>query len=84
VAAFFQTLAPEPRQRIKRALRGLAAGRGEIMALEKNLEGLYRLRVGRFRLIYRQAGREIRCFYVAPRDIVYEMLAARLEAFLEE
>jgi mRNA-degrading endonuclease RelE of RelBE toxin-antitoxin system len=78
VKAFCQTLAPEPRSRVKRALAELARGRGDIAALEKNLEGLYRLRVGRFRIIHYYAGGDIRCFYIAPRDLVYDVLSSRL------
>jgi len=84
VKAFCQTLAPEPRSRVKRALAELARGRGDIAALEKNLEGLYRLRVGRFRIIFFYAGGNIRCFYIAPRDLVYDVLSSHLTAWFNK
>ncbi|MGA2051729.1 MAG: hypothetical protein ABSH19_00315 [Opitutales bacterium] len=82
VKAFCRTLAPEPRRRVKQALAELVAGRGDIAALEKNLEGLYRLRVGRFRIIFFYADGDVRCVYVAPRDLVYEVLSSRLSTWL--
>jgi mRNA interferase RelE/StbE len=84
VLAFARTLAPETRQRLRHALQELAAGRGDIKPLERELAGLYRLRVGQHRVIFRYAGRQVRCFYAAPRDIVYDVLASRLTEFLDK
>lgn len=84
VLAFARTLAPEPRRRLRQALQELAAGHGDIKPLERELEGLYRLRVGRYRVIFRYVGRQARCFYAAPRDIVYDVLTSQLKDFLEK
>ena len=47
-------LHPAQRQAVKAALRALAAGAtSDTLALTDDLEGFYRLRVGRFRIVYR-------------------------------
>ena len=78
VATTWKTLHPQNRRDVKAAILGLASGKGNIRALERELEGLHRLAVGRFRLIYRYTpDGAIRCFYLAPRNIVYDALRAR-------
>ena len=76
-------LAPEPRRRVKVAILGLAAGLGDIRPLQGNLDGLWRLRVGEHRIVYRHQGGRIEVFYAAPRSIVYEFLAAHLREVLD-
>ncbi|MEX2381770.1 MAG: hypothetical protein WD490_05275 [Opitutales bacterium] len=81
VAAWLVALAPQPKRRVRLALRGLARGRGDIKALQGNLEGFNRLRVGGMRILYRQiSGTEIRLEYANTRDVVYEMF----QQFLDE
>jgi len=77
-------LAPEPRQRLKQAIAGLADGKGDIRALSEDLSGFHRLRVGEHRVVYRHRAGRIECFYAAPRKIVYEFLAANLRKSLSE
>ena len=55
VVEFAKRLAPEPRQAVKKALQALRSERGDIRALEGNLAGYYRLRVGRFRILFAYA-----------------------------
>ncbi len=70
---------------MKAAILGLAHGRGEIKALEDELDGLYRLRVGTYRVIFRYAaGGGIICLFAERRAVVYEMLAANLAEWLAE
>lgn len=78
VEAVWKSLHPKQRRAVKVAVLGLAAGRGNIRALERELEGLHRLAVSRYRIIfrYRPTG-TIRCFYMAPRNLVYDALRAR-------
>ena len=74
VVVFVGTLAPDQRKAVKRELRLLAAGRPkDAKALNEPLEGFYRLRVGKFRLIYRydQTG-EIAVEFIEVRRLVYE------------
>jgi mRNA interferase RelE/StbE len=87
VVDFIRSLPPQPRQAIRRALRNLQLEQGDIRALEGELEGFYRIRVQRYRVIfYYDAGddqRVIRCVYAAARSIVYEVFAQRIRDLLE-
>lgn len=76
VRAYQRTLAPETRRRVKAAIVDLAGGQGDIKALHGALTGLWRLRVGEHRIIYRWDDNTIQVFYAAPRSVVYEFLAA--------
>jgi mRNA-degrading endonuclease RelE of RelBE toxin-antitoxin system len=67
---------------LKAAILGLADGRGDIKALQGNLEGLSRLRVGEHRIVFGSRAGRIEVFYAAPRSIVYEFLAAHLHELL--
>jgi len=67
---------------MKAAILGLADGRGDIKALQGNLEGMSRLRVGEHRIVYRHHAGRIEAFYAAPRSVVYEFLAAHLHELL--
>jgi mRNA interferase RelE/StbE len=86
VVDFVRSLAPEPRQDIRRGLKNLENEAGDIRALEGELEGFYRLRVLRYRIIFfyhiRGKSRTIRCVYAAPRGIVYEVFAQKIRELL--
>jgi mRNA interferase RelE/StbE len=88
VLDFVGSLAPEPRRLIREALRKLAQEKGDVRALEGELEGFYRLRVGRYRIIfsYRRDGRrqQIRCVYAAHRALIYEVFAQEFHDLLEK
>ena len=77
VIAFIRCLAPEPRHAIKRALKELGQERGDIRALEGNLIGYYRLRIGRHRVIFSHAADgAIEAVFIEERSIVYEIFEA--------
>ena len=86
VVDFIRSLAPEPRRAIRRSLKNLDNEEGDIRALEGELEGFYRLRVLRYRIIFfyhvRGKSRIIRCVYAAPRGIVYEVFAQSIRELL--
>ena len=86
VVDFIRSLAPEQRQAIRRSLKNLEEEEGDIRALEGELEGFYRLRVLRYRIIFvyhvRSKNRIIRCVYAVPRSIVYEVFAQRVRELL--
>jgi mRNA-degrading endonuclease RelE of RelBE toxin-antitoxin system len=67
---------------MKAAILGLADGWGDIKALQGNLEGISRLRVGEHRIVYRHHAGRIEVFYAATRSVVYEFLAAHLHELL--
>ena len=58
-------------------MRDLRTEQGDIRALEGNLSGYYRLRIGRFRLIfaYQNAG-GIAALFLEERRLVYELFEA--------
>jgi len=79
VADFVRSLAPEPRQRLRTALRALEKDHGDLCPLEGDLTGYWRLRVGNYRVVIRiQANRDqqiARCIFAERRSIVYELFA---------
>ena len=79
VVAFVRRLPPEPRQRLRRALRDLGHNRGDIKPLEAPLQGYCRLRVGGYRVVFAYGLRDtIECIFAEQRSIVYELLLERL------
>jgi mRNA interferase RelE/StbE len=87
VLDFVGSLAPEPRRLIREALRKLEPEKGDIRALEGELEVFYRLRVGRYRIIFgyrrERRSRRIRCVYAAHRTLIYEVFAQEFHDLLE-
>ena len=73
----------EHRRALKRAILGLAQERGDIKALGDELAGYYRLKVARYRVIFRYApGRVIQCIYLHERSLVYEIFEAEMGRIL--
>ena len=83
VSGFVQGLAPEPRRRIRLALKSLARGQGDVQALEGPLSRYWRLRVLSYRVIlfYRRPN-EVECVFAEHRSIVYEVFAEELRKTL--
>lgn len=89
VRSFLGSLAPEPRLKLHRAIKGLADGRGEVKQLEGKLAPYWRLRVNNMRVIFEekfQGGqRTIVCFFAGYRATVYSVLEQLLASeFLEQ
>jgi len=81
VVDFVRSQAPEPRRRLRRALKDLAAEKGDVRPLEGSLQDYSRLRVGSYRVILRHASaKTIDCVFAERREIVYEVFA---EAMLD-
>ena len=77
VVDFASRLAPDPRRAVKLALRELRSERGDIRALEGALANYYRLRVGRFRIIFAYAADgAIEAVFMEERSLVYEVFEA--------
>jgi mRNA interferase RelE/StbE len=73
VATWLQGLPPDPKRRVRAALRELEAWDGDIKPLRGELEGFYRLRVGGYRIVYHLAENQVlRLDYADTRDAVYE------------
>ena len=74
VAGWLSRLAPEPKRRVRAALKSLETWRGDIAPLHSELEGFYRLRIGGYRIVFRVMQRQnIRLEYADTRDVVYEV-----------
>jgi mRNA interferase RelE/StbE len=78
-AEFILRLSPEPRRAMKKALRDLRMERGEIRSLEDPLTGHYRIRVGKYRIIFRYQGNmTIEVVFIEERKLVYEVYEEQL------
>jgi mRNA-degrading endonuclease RelE of RelBE toxin-antitoxin system len=83
VVAFVRRQPPEPRRRLRSALKGLAKERGDVKRLEGPLEDYCRLRVGDCRVIVHYASDAmIQCVFVERRSLVYESFAVALREVL--
>ena len=79
VLSFLRRLAPESRRAVKVALKDLRSEKGDIRSLEYALTGYHRLRVGKFRVIFRyRDGKTIDVIFAAERSIVYEVFEEQL------
>jgi hypothetical protein len=84
VLEFIRSQTPEPRKRLRLALRKLASEQGDIKSLEGPLSGYLRLRVGPYRMLlaYGAAAGQppcLRCLFAERRDIVYEIFSRLLQ-----
>ena len=79
VVEFVRSQAPEPRRRLRSALRALAREEGDLKPLEGPLQEYQRLRVGSYRVILRYASSKvIECIFAERRNVVYEIFAETL------
>ena len=80
VAEVIRTLHPDLKQLIKSAIRAIAANPKCGEPLQRELDGLRKYRVRRFRIVYavEQKRRVIRLMAVGHRRYVYEELTDRL------
>lgn len=88
VEDFLKTLAPEPRRKLRLAMKGLADNKGDLKLLEGKLSGFWRLRAGKIQVVFEAkaigGARVIFCFYVNYRSIVYVILEQLLASGLIE
>ncbi len=80
VAEIVRHLPPDVKRSVKQALKSLSADPFTGAPLIRELSGLWRFKVRRFRIIYEldRKSRVIRIFAVGHRREVYEELADRL------
>ena len=82
VEAFVKSLAPDPRRRLRMAIKSLPGGRGDIKSLEGNLAGYCRLSIMGYRVIYKERAergvRVIDCVFAERRALVYAIFARLL------
>jgi mRNA-degrading endonuclease RelE of RelBE toxin-antitoxin system len=88
VEGFLKILAPDPRRKLRLAMKGLADDKGDLKLLEGKLSGFWRLRVGKIRVVFgvKAIGgtRMIFCFYANYRPTVYVVLEQLLVSGLIE
>ena len=80
VTGIVRHLPPDLKRSVKQALRSLSSDPFSGEALLRDLEGLWKYRVRRFRIVYEIDRRErmIRVFAVGHRIEIYEELAEQL------
>jgi mRNA interferase RelE/StbE len=80
VAEDMRHLAPELKRSVKQALRSLSSDPFSGEPLLRELSGLWKYKVRRFRIVYEvdRKSRVIRIFAIAHRRDVYEELADRI------
>lgn len=80
VAEAIRHLYPDLKRSVKQAVRALCADPTCGEPLQKELEGYWKYRVRRFRIVYTidRPGRIIRIVAVGPRRTIYEQAAEQL------
>ena len=73
IVARLRTLHPDHRKDVRSALRELAKGQGDVKELAGRLAGFYRLRIGRYRIVYRYRDKHVEAIFLEQRSIVYEL-----------
>lgn len=83
IRTFQATLGSDARRDLKCAILRLADEAGDIKALRDNLAGYYRLRVGRYRMVFRYLpGRVVDGVYLDERALVYEIFESEMVRLL--
>lgn len=73
IQAKLRTLHPDLRKAIRSAIAGLADHEGDRKQLVGTLQDYYRLRIGRYRVVYCYRERHIEAIFLEERSIVYEL-----------
>jgi mRNA interferase RelE/StbE len=72
--AYLRRMAPEPRRAMRRALKVLCDEKGDVRSLNEPLEGYCRLRVGKYRIIFRCSGDGgMDALIAEERNLAYEV-----------
>ena len=84
VAEIIRHLPPDVKRSVKQAVRALSADPSMGVPLRRELSGLLKFKVRRFRIIYKldRKARVIRIFAIGHRRDVYEELAGQLRRFV--
>ena len=83
VAEIIRHLPPDVKRSVKQAVRALSADPSMGVPLRRELSGLLKFKVRRFRIIYEldRKARVIRIFAIGHRRDVYEEVAGQLRRF---
>jgi mRNA interferase RelE/StbE len=72
VAELIRGMHPLLKKKVKTGLSAIASDPHLGKALKEELEGLRSLRIGKFRIIYRMAGKTVEIVAVGPRKVIYQ------------
>ena len=73
----------EHRRAFKRAVLGLSEEKGDIKALGDKLSGYYRLKVARYRVIFRYTpDQTIEGVFAEERNLIYEIFESQMSRIL--
>lgn len=78
VRTIIERLHPETKRKVRAALETLVADPTVGVPLRDDLTGFRRIRIGRWRVVYRERRRTIEIHAVGPRSTIYTDLIARL------
>jgi mRNA interferase RelE/StbE len=78
VRALIRRLPPELKRKLRAALADILDDPACGKALKEELEGLWSLRVGRSRIIYRLGRGDVEIVAIGPRESIYEEAARQL------
>jgi mRNA-degrading endonuclease RelE of RelBE toxin-antitoxin system len=84
VAAFIRSLYPDIKRKIKSGIKLILDNSNAGKALKSDLSGLFSLRIGRFRIIYKTVKNEIILIAVGPRKTIYEETSRHIKKQAEE
>ncbi len=73
IFAKLRTLHPDHRKLVRKAIQGLANEKGDRKQLVGALSDYYRLRIGRYRVVYCYREKHIEAVFLEVRSIVYEL-----------
>ena len=82
VAEVIRHLPPELKRSVREALRALGRKPADGSLLRRELEGLWKYKVRRYRIVYavEERGRVLRILAVGPRTDIYERMARSLKS----
>ena len=78
LAKFISHLPPAIKQKVRRGLEEILEDPAEGKPLRAELAGLWSLKIGRFRIIYRPQGSFIEVVAVGPRGVIYQEIGRSL------
>lgn len=72
LTAYIRTLHPEIKRKVRATFDALVASPSSGKPLRGQLVGFWSIRVGKFRVVYRELGDAIRIVALGPRRLIYE------------
>lgn len=80
VRSFLRTLAPESRRSVLAELDKVESAKTKLVALESPLDGFYKVKAGRFRIVCAVRSNNLFALFAERRSVVYELATPELLA----